>query len=141
MVAAVWWSEMVIERNVLIVLLFTNASDYSNKTCIFCKIQAHIPVHVSLVGVVTWLRSRRAIRIVLVLHIAVHERRQLHYMACILLLYMCVCCKYANFVEIATCVRAQRCEKAFSQSPQYICVHQPRHGCIRKVNGNIRSHK
>ena len=24
---------------------------------------------------------------------------------------MCVCCKYANSVEIATCVRAQRCEK------------------------------
>ena len=36
---------------------------------------------------------------------------------------MCVCCKYANFVEIATCVsRAQRC--AFSQSPQYISVRQ-----------------
>ena len=40
----------VIERNVS---LFANASDYSNKTYIFCKIQARIPVHVSLVGVVT----------------------------------------------------------------------------------------
>ena len=38
---------------VLIVSLFANASDYSNKTCIFCKIQAHIPVYTSLVGVVT----------------------------------------------------------------------------------------
>ena len=39
----------VIERNVVIVLLFANASDYSDKTCIFCKIQAHITVYASLV--------------------------------------------------------------------------------------------
>ena len=37
-------------------------------------------------------------------------------MACILWLYMCVCCKYTNFVGIATCVHVralQRCEKCF----------------------------
>ena len=27
---------------------------------------------------------------------------------------MCTCCKYANFVEIATCVRAQQCENTLS---------------------------
>ena len=27
---------------------------------------------------------------------------------------MYICCKYANFVEITTCVRAQCCEKTFS---------------------------
>ena len=31
----------VIERKVVIVSLFANANDHSNKTCIFCKIQAH----------------------------------------------------------------------------------------------------
>ena len=40
-------------------------------------------------------------------------------MVCILRLYMCVCCKYANFVEIATCVRAQRCT---------FCVNLHQHG-------------
>ena len=46
----------VIERKVLIVLLFANASDYSNKTCIFVRYKhIIIPVHVhaSLVQVVT----------------------------------------------------------------------------------------
>ena len=43
---------VVIERKVLIVSLFANASDYSNETCIFC-IQAHRPVNASPVGVVT----------------------------------------------------------------------------------------
>ena len=33
--------------------------------------------------------------------------------ACILWLYMCVGCKYANIIEIATCVHAQWCEKCF----------------------------
>ena len=46
-------------------------------------------------------------------------------MTCILWLYVCVYCKYANFDEIANCVRAQRCETA--------------HGRIRNANGNIRS--
>ena len=33
--------------------------------------------------------------------------------ACILWLYMCVGCKYANIVEIAICVCVQWCEKRF----------------------------
>ena len=51
----------MIEREVVIVSLFTNVSDYSNKTCIFCKIQAHhiIPVYTSLVGVVTCIGEER----------------------------------------------------------------------------------
>ena len=46
-------------RKVLIVSLFATASDYSNKTCIFCKMQAHIPVHARLVGVVICVREER----------------------------------------------------------------------------------
>ena len=49
----------VIERKVVIVSLFANASDYSNKICIFCKIQVHVPVYESLVGVVTCVREER----------------------------------------------------------------------------------
>ena len=49
----------VIERKVLIVSLFANASDYSNNTCIFCKIQAHTPVYASPVGVVTCVREEQ----------------------------------------------------------------------------------
>ena len=49
----------VIERKVLIISLFANASDYSNKTCILCKIQAHRPVYASLVGVVTCIGEER----------------------------------------------------------------------------------
>ena len=37
----------VIERKVLIVLLFCSASDYSNKTCIFCKIR-HIDLYMQV---------------------------------------------------------------------------------------------
>ena len=57
-------SEMfaVIERKVLFVSLFANASDYSNKTRIFCKIQAHIPVYASIVGVAICVREELAIR-------------------------------------------------------------------------------
>ena len=65
-------------------------------------------------------------------------------MACILWLYMCMCCKYANFVEIATCVRAQRCEKRFlSITAIHLCTPtwRLRHRRIRKFNGNIRSCK
>ena len=43
----------VIESKLLIVVLLANLSDYSNKTCIFCKTKAHIPVYVSFVRVVT----------------------------------------------------------------------------------------
>ena len=49
----------VIERKVLIISLFGNASDYFNKTCIFCKIQAHRSVYTSLVGVVTCVGEER----------------------------------------------------------------------------------
>ena len=49
----------VIVRKVLIISLFVNASDYSNKTCIFCKTQTHIPVYASLVGVVTCVGKER----------------------------------------------------------------------------------
>ena len=47
-------------------------------------------------------------------HIAVHECRQLLWHGLHIMIYMCVCCKYANFVEIATCVRVQRCENTLS---------------------------
>ena len=50
---------VVLHGDVLIVLLFVNASDYSNKTCIFCKIQALIPVYAILVGVVTCVREEQ----------------------------------------------------------------------------------
>ena len=61
-------------------------------------------------------------------------------MACILWLYMCVCCKYANFVEIATCVRAQRCEKRSLPITAIHFAYTPWHVRIRRVNGNIRSY-
>ena len=63
-------------------------------------------------------------------------------MACILRLYICVCCKYANLVEIATCVRAQRSEKRFlSITAMHFCTPtwQSQHVRIRNVYGNIRS--
>ena len=54
-------------------------------------------------------------------------------MACMLRLYMCVCCKYANLVEIATCVRAQRYEKRLLS---ITAIHQ--HGdCDTDVSGNV----
>ena len=40
-------------------------------------------------------------------------------MACMFWLNICVCCKYANFVEIATCNRAQWCEKCFLSIAKY----------------------
>ena len=49
----------VIERRVLIVSLFANTSDHSNKTGIFCKIQAHRPVNASLVRVVTCVHKEQ----------------------------------------------------------------------------------
>ena len=52
--------------------------------------------------------------------------------------------KYANFVEIATYVRAQRCEKTLSLNHRNtLCTPtwRPWHRCIRKVNGNILSYK
>ena len=48
----------VIERKALIVSLLTNASDYSSKTTIICKIQTLRPFHTSLIGVVTCISEQ-----------------------------------------------------------------------------------
>ena len=49
----------VIERKVLIVSLFANASDYSNNTCIHWYMCLYLTKYASLVGVVTCVREER----------------------------------------------------------------------------------
>ena len=49
--------QVVIERKVLIVSLFANASDYSNKTCIYRYMCWYLTKSVSLVGVVTCVQA------------------------------------------------------------------------------------
>ena len=64
---SIWWSPCwgqkciaVIERKVLlIVLLFANASDYSNKTCIYRFMCLYLTKYASLVGVVTCVGEER----------------------------------------------------------------------------------
>ena len=48
-----------IERKVAIVSLFANASDYSNRTCIYRYMCLHLTKYPSLVGVVTCVREER----------------------------------------------------------------------------------
>ena len=52
-------STAVIERKVLIVSLFTNASDYSNKACIYRYMCLCLTKCASLVGVVTCINEER----------------------------------------------------------------------------------
>ena len=49
----------VIERKVLIVSLFSNASDYSNKTCIYRYMCLCLTKYTSLVGVVTYVHKEQ----------------------------------------------------------------------------------
>ena len=59
MAAAMLKGRNVIERKVVIVPLFANASDYSNKTCIYRCMCLYLTKYASLVGVVTCVREER----------------------------------------------------------------------------------